>query len=171
MDTLINRVANSGLLTINLEHYFPKEEIIIFDIKPYLFKEMILKEKDFRKELKEKDWTEYTEKIVIIDCSADAIIPMWAYMLIASYLRNYAVEVFAGDKDSYLKHYYHRYIDTMDIAPYQDSRVIIKGCGKLPVPHTAYASITARLSDVAQSVMYGEPCSTVPIFKRPRKLS
>lgn len=171
MDTLINRVANSGLVTINLEHFYPKEEITSFDIKDYLFMELILKEKDFRKALKEMDWSPYEGKIVTVFCSTDAIIPMWAYMLVSSYLQPIANEIFAGSKEAYLQHYYQSYIQGMDISEHQDARVIIKGCGKLPVPHTAYAALTAKLKEVAQSVMYGEPCSMVPIFKRPRKLS
>jgi len=167
---LINRVANSGIITIDLEQYFPKQEVVSFDLKGWLFQEMILKEKDFRAALKEHDWNQYQDKVVAMFCSVDAIIPTWAYMLVSSYCQGKAADIFQGDKKAYLSHYYKQYLNTLDYTPYQDKRVVIKGCSNLPVPAMAYMEITKKLKPFAQSIMYGEPCSTVPIFKRPRKV-
>ena len=167
---LINRVANSGIITIDLEEYFPKQEVVDFDLKGWLFKEMILKEKDFRAALKEHDWSQYQDKVVTMFCSADAIIPTWAYMLVSSYCHNIASDIFQGNKEEYLTYYYKQFLSKQDYTPYQDKRVVIKGCSNLPVPTMAYMEITERLKAHAQSIMYGEPCSTVPIFKRPRKV-
>lgn len=166
---LINRVAQSGIITINLEKYFPQQNRIAFDLKEYLFMEMILKEKDFRTTLKEKDWSVYKDAIITIHCSSDAIIPVWAYMLIASYAEPYAKEVFVGDDTAYLTHYYQNVIDNLDIEAYQDKRIVIKGCSDLPVPPGAYQALTRKLKPHVLSIMYGEPCSTVPIYKRPKK--
>ena len=171
MDTsLVNRVANSGLITFKLEELFPKAEVVHFDLKSYLFMELMLKEKDFREALSAHDWAQYAGKIVLVYCSADAIIPVWAYMLISSSAGHYNTEIYVGNKEEYLKHYYNRYIATIDGGQYQDERVVIKGCSDKPVPPSAYADIQIKLQPYAQSVMYGEPCSTVPVFKRARKL-
>lgn len=168
---LVNRVANSGLVTINLENFWPEAEIITFDLRDYLFQGLILREKDFRKALKEHDWSQLEGQIVTIHCSTDAIIPTWAYMLVASYLVGHAKEVYQGTAEQYLQTYYSRTIHAMDLDEYQDKRIAIKGCSNRPVPTIAYALITARLKEVAQSIMYGEPCSTVPITKRPKKIT
>ena len=168
---LVNRVANSGLITINLEDHFPKEELVAFDLKDYLFKELILKEKDFREALKTHDWEPYEGKIVTVFCSTDAIIPVWAYMLVSAYAQPFAKEVFHGNTELYLKSAYKTIVSEMDTAQYQDKRIVIKGCSNKPVPASAYVDLTSKLRPFAQSVMYGEPCSTVPIFKRPRKLN
>jgi hypothetical protein len=169
-DTLVNRVANSGLITINLENFYPAQEMVDFDMKKYLFHELILKEKDFRTEMKELDWAMYGGKIVNVYCSTDAIIPVWAYMLVSSYLKDIASEIHIGDKSSYLNFYYKNLIDNINVTEYLDQRIVIKGCSNKPVPAAAYGYITFKLKDIAQSIMYGEPCSTVPITKRPRKL-
>jgi len=168
---LINRVANSSIKVFNLENYYPETAFADFDLKPYLFKELILKEKDFRTSLKEHDWSQYQGKIVLVYNSNDAIIPVWAYMLVASYLSDTAAEVFQGEKTEYLKNHYIQVVNKINGADYQDDRVVIKGCSNKPVPPSAYAAITKHLKPFAQSIMYGEPCSTVPIFKRPRKLT
>lgn len=167
---LINRVANSGIITIDLEQYFPEQEIVSFDLKGWLFQEMILKEKDFRAALKEHDWDQYKDKVMAMFCSVDAIIPTWAYMLVSSYCHGIASDIFQGDKNAYLSHYYKKLLSDQDYATYQDKRVVIKGCSKLPVPTMAYMEITEKLKPYAKSIMYGEPCSTVPIFKRPKKV-
>lgn len=167
---LINRVANSGIITIDLESYFPKQELAAFDLKGWLFKEMILKEKDFRSALKEHNWSAYQDKVVTIYCSTDAIIPTWAYMLVSSYCHGIAADIFQGDTDAYLAHYYKQFLAAQDYSIYQDKRVVIKGCSNKPVPNMAYMEITEKLKPYAQSIMFGEPCSTVPIFKRPRKV-
>jgi len=164
--TLINRVAESGIITIDLEEMYPAEEIVLFDLKDYLFHGLILKEKEFRQSLAAKDWTEYTDKIVLIQCSTDAIIPLWAYMLVSSYLTEIARDVFHGQKDEYLSLFFKNQIETIDVVQYTGKRVVLKGCSKKAVPAQAYASMTFRLKPVVQSLMFGEPCSTVPIFKK-----
>lgn len=165
---LVNRVANSGIEVINLEEYYPQEEFVDFDLKPYLFKELIIKEKDFRSALKELDWSTYQDKVVCVFSSADAIIPVWAYMLVSSYLSDIAKVSYQGTQTDYLSHHYVNTIGALNVSSYQEKRVVIKGCSNKPVPPIAYATLTGKLKPFAQSIMYGEPCSTVPIFKRPR---
>ena len=167
-DTLINRVAESGLITINLESYYPEKEFIIFDLKDYLFQGLILKEKDFRIALKEHDWTQYTDRIVLISCSADAIIPLWAYMLVTSYLEGKCADIFCGTQEEYLKAHYRTVLQSLQPEQYAEKRIVIKGCSHRVVPASAYSAVTALLQPYAQSIMFGEPCSTVPVFKRPR---
>jgi len=165
---LINRVAQSGIITINLESYFPEQRIVSFDLKDYLFMEMILKEKDFRTALKNKDWSEYDDAIILIDCSVNAIIPVWAYMLVSSYAESHASEVYVGNEEAYLTHYYQNVIENIEIDQYEDKRIVIKGCSDKPVPAGAYQALTKKLKPHVLSIMYGEPCSTVPIYKRPK---
>lgn len=165
---LVNRVANSRLKTINLEKYFPEDEIIEFDLKDYLFKELILKEKEFRAALKAIDWTEYEHKAVAITCSTDAIIPTWAFMLVASYLEPHALEVFLGTKSALIEEKYRHQLDKLDYSQYEDELIVIKGCSQKPVPASAYVALTTRLRPFAKSIMYGEACSTVPIYKKPK---
>jgi len=167
---LINRVANSGLITLNLEDDYPTQEMVTIDIKEYLFHGLILKEKEFRTALKEINWSDFENKIVLVYCSTDAIIPVWAYMLISSLVTPYATDVFQGAKDEYLRYYYKNLIGSRSYQEFDGQRIVIKGCSKKPVPPSAYLELTAALQPYAQSIMYGEPCSTVPIFKRPRKL-
>ena len=165
---LVNRVAESAIITINLEDYFPKNEFVVFDIKEYLFQGLILKEKDFRESLKNLDWSVYSSKIVLVNCSTDAIIPLWAYMLVDAQLLGIATDSYHGTKEDYLKMHYRITLNKIQATQYQDQRVVIKGCSQKPVPAYAYAYITTVLKPYAQSIMFGEPCSTVPIFKRPR---
>lgn len=165
-EEIINRVTASGLEELNLEDYYPKEEIALFDLKPYLFMELILKEKDFREALQNTEWTVYQGKVVAVTCSTDAIIPMWAYMLVASYLQPVAAEIVFGDKHAALKELFIKKIDSIDVSQFADKRVVIKGCGNLPVGEYAYLEITKVLRPVVKSVMYGEACSTVPIYKK-----
>ena len=167
---LINRVANSGIITINLEEFFPKEEVMVFDLKGFLFQEMILKEKDFRAALKEHNWSQYQDRAITIFCSVDAIIPTWAYMLVSSYLHGIAKEIFQGSAEQYYTFYYKQVLNKIDYSQYQDKRIVIKGCRDKPVPTIAYMEITSKIKAYAKSIMYGEPCSTVPIFKKPRKV-
>lgn len=168
---LINRVANSGLITINLEDFFPQEEIAHFDLKDYLFKELILKEKDFRASLKEHNWEQYQGKNLLVYCSTDAIIPVWAFMLVSAYASPFANQIFQGDEKEFYKTSFSKQLDQLDPSQYEQERIIIKGCSNKPVPVSAYVDLTKKLQPFAQSIMYGEPCSTVPIFKRPRKRS
>ncbi len=167
---LVNRVASSSLITINLEDFFPKAEVIPFDLKQYLFMELIVKEKDFREAMQQHDWAQYQGKVLLVFCSADAIIPMWAYMLVAASAAPYAADIFQGDAEAYYKTAFAKALDRLDLAEYDQKRIVIKGCSDKPVPAAAYIEITRLLQPYAQSIMYGEPCSTVPIFKRPRKL-
>lgn len=165
-DVLINRVANSGLITINMEEWYPIQPMAAFDIKDYLFQELILKEKDFRTSLAAIDWSQYQGKFLLIYCSADAIIPVWAYMLITQYAQPFVKDIFIGNEAEYLHLAYRQIIDQLDITPYHQQRLVIKGCSHKPVPAAAYAYLTLKLTPVAHSIMYGEPCSTVPVFKR-----
>lgn len=165
-EEIINRVAASALDELNLEDYYPKEEIVTFDLKPFLFMELILKEKDFREALKNIDWSIYQGKVVAVTCSADAIIPMWAYMLVGTYLQPIAADVVFGDAGTALKQLFLKKISSIDVNEFIDKRVVVKGCGNLPVGEYAYLEITKILRPVAKSIMYGEACSTVPIFKK-----
>lgn len=167
---LINRVANSGLINLNLEDYFPPEPIASFDLKDYLFKELILKEKDFRTALKEIDWSQYAGHTLLLFCSTDAIIPSWAFMLVAAYATPYADDIYFGNQKQYLSDRYREILQQFDGSEYAEKRIVIKGCSNKPVPPAAYMELTKKLMPFAQSIMYGEPCSTVPIFKRPRIL-
>lgn len=165
---LVNRVANSGLMTINLEEFYPKGEIIEFDLKDYLFMELILKEKDFRAALKEHDWTAYKGKNLLVFCSADAIIPMWAHMLVAAHAEPFALSIVQGSKEEFIKLKYLETLSQIDFDQYEGKRIVIKGCSDKPVPAFAYSLLTQKLRPKAKSIMFGEPCSTVPVYKKPR---
>jgi len=165
-DTIINKVSESALTTLDLEQFYPKEEIALFDIKEFLFMGLILKEKDFREALKNLNWEVYNNKPVAVTCSADAVIPMWAYMLIATYLQPIAKEIIFGTKEELIKQLLLKNIAQLPIEDYADKRVVIKGCGDLPIGEAAYLEATKRLRPVVKSIMYGEPCSTVPIYKK-----
>ena len=165
-EVFVNKVAESGITTIDLEDYYPKEDVLLFDLKDFLFMSLILKEKDFREALKNFDFTVYQNKYVAVTCSADAIIPMWAYMLIAAYLQPIAKEIFYGTEDEVKNKILIKNIATIPVDEYADKRVVIKGCGDLPINEPAYLEATKLLRPVVKSIMYGEPCSTVPIFKK-----
>lgn len=167
-DTIINKVAESGLITLNLEEWYPTEEIRVFDLKDHLFMGLILKEKDFREALKNTDWSAYQNQLVAVTCSADAIIPAWAYMLVATYLAPIAAGIHQGSPDEYRSILFRQRIQDIDLHPFIDQRVVVKGCGDLPIGPDAYLEITRILQPVAKSIMYGEPCSTVPIYKKPK---
>jgi hypothetical protein len=168
METFVNKVAESGIITLDLTLYLPKgDSIAAFDLKPFLFREMILREKDYRESLKQHDWSVYQGKDVHIWCSADAIIPMWANMLAAVNLRGIARSVFYGTRAAFEHYLVLRNIEQgVDIAEYTDKRVVIKGCADVAAPAEAYVAISALLQPVVKSLMYGEPCSTVPVFKK-----
>ncbi len=170
MDLIVNKVAESGIVTLDLANYLPVyEDVVTFDIKPFLFREMILKEKDFRDAMKTHDWEQYKDKNVAIYCSADAIVPVWAYMLIAAYLQPFAAGMYFGSAEELYKKLVTDAINTIDITEYTDKRVVLKGCGDKAVPEIAYVAATEKLRPVVKSLMYGEPCSTVPIYKQPLK--
>jgi uncharacterized protein DUF2480 len=165
-EPIINKVAESGLTTLDLETFYPKDEIVVFDLKDYLFMGLILKEKDFREALKNLEIEKYTNKAVAVTCSADAVIPMWAFMLVASYLQPVSKEIAFGTAEELRKQLLLKNIAQLPVGDYIDKRVVIKGCGDLPIGEAAYLQATKLLRPVAKSIMYGEPCSTVPIFKK-----
>ncbi len=163
---IVNRVEQSGLIEFNLEEYYPKGERVMIDVKEHLFQGLILKEKDFRDFIARENWAKYQDKFVALTCTADAIVPTWAYMLIGTSLAPYAKEVIFGDLKTLETVLFQKALSKININDFRDQRVVIKGCSNLPVPESAYVEITRLLSPVAKSIMYGEPCSTVPIYKR-----
>ena len=165
-EIFVNKVAESGLVTIDLEDFYIKETVAVFDLKPYLFMELILKEKDFRAALLQTNWSVYNNKYVAITCTADAIIPQWAYMLVVSYLQPICKELVFGTEAHLIEHILLKQIQNIPPETYLHKRVVVKGCGDVALPTSAYVAITALLMPVVKSIMYGEPCSTVPIFKR-----
>jgi|SRR5665213_3004721 len=165
-DIVVNKVAQSEIETLDLEKFFPIGEVIVFDLKDHLYMELIVKEKDYRENLKNIDWSIYQDKNVSLTCSADAIIPLWAYMLAVSYLEPVAKEVFLGDEKFLHEILFLRNLWKIDAREYEGKRVVVKGCGEKHVPAIAYAEITKILRPVVKSLMYGEPCSTVPVFKK-----
>lgn len=168
-DPLINRIAESGLITLKPEEWLPKEHPVAFDLQPYLFQGLILKEKDFRESMKSLDWSQYKDKMICVFCSADAIIPHWAYMLVAAHASPYVSALFYGTPLQWMNAKVLDYIESMDVSPFTDQRIVIKGCGDaFEAGPEIYTALTARLLPVAKSIMYGEPCSTVPVYKRPR---
>lgn len=165
-EAIVNKVAQSSLETIDLEKFFPEGESIVFDLKAYLFMELILKEKDYRESLKKTDWSVYEKKNVCITCSADAIIPLWAYMLAVSYLQPAAKNVIVGNESFMHEVLFLRNLEKINIKDFEGKRVVVKGCGEKEIPASVYAEITRLLLPVVQSIMYGEPCSTVPVYKK-----
>jgi hypothetical protein len=165
-EEIINKVAQSSLHTLDLEDYYPKEEIVIFDLKPLLFMEMILKEKEFRAALQAIDWTAYQDKILGVVCTADAIIPSWAYMLVAVQAQPYVKDIVLGDKATTLREAFLANLRAIDTSAFADKRVVVKGCGDLSVDGFAYLEIARRLRPVVKSIMYGEACSNVPVYKK-----
>lgn len=166
MEEITNRVANSGLITLDLGEMYPAGDRVLLDIKDQLFQGLILREKDFREFIATNDWSHYKEKFVAITCTADAIIPDWAWMLLASALQPFAKKIVFGDLEKLETVLFTEVLSAFDTEPYRDARVVIKGCGDKPVPKTAYIELTRVLQPVVKSIMYGEPCSTVPVYKR-----
>lgn len=167
METIVNKVTQSGLVTLNLEQFLPNEAAVVgLDIAPFLFKGMILREKDFRAALPETDWSVYEGKQVAVYCSADAIIPMWAYMLLAVYLQQCHATAHHCTPGQLKEKLMLQNIAGLDISPYAEGRVVIKGCGEIPLPESAFLAISERLIPAVKSLMYGEPCSTVPVYKK-----
>lgn len=165
-ENIINKVAQSGLVTLDPAAFYPKGTRLIYDIKDNLFQGLILREKDFREFVKEHDWAQYTGKNVGITCSADAIVPAWAYMLIANRMAPYANEIVFGDAGVLETVLFEKAMTGLDVEQYRDQRIVIKGCGDTEVPVSAYVELTKKLTPVVKSIMFGEPCSTVPIYKR-----
>ena len=164
-DEIINRVASSALITFNLEEYYHFGERVVYDIRQNLFQDLILKEKDFRAFVKDYDWQKYEGKNVAITCSADAVIPTWAYMLLATKINPYANMVVFGNLETLEQALYQQVLDKIDLEQFRDQRIVVKGCSKVDVPVFAYVETIRLLQPLAKSIMYGEPCSTVPIYK------
>jgi len=165
-EEIVNKVAQSGLVSVDPASFYPQGERVLYDIKDNLFMELMLREKDFREFVKEHDWTQYTGKNVAITCTADAIVPTWAYMLLANRMAPYASEIVFGNLDTLETILFEKALKHLDVEQYRDKRVVIKGCGDVAVPNSAYIELTNRLTPVVKSLMFGEPCSTVPIYKR-----
>jgi len=165
-EPIVNKVAESALVTIDLETFLPKEQPLVFDLKEYLFMGLILKENEFREALRTTDWEVFKNKTVLVTCSADAIVPVWAYMLIASYLQPQTNRLFMENKEQWRKRELLEAIRNTDVNEYAGKRIVIKGCGDEPIPEEAYLEITKKIQPAAKSIMYGEPCSTVPIYKQ-----
>ena len=163
---IVNKVAQSGLVSFDLAELYPQGERVLYDIKDNLFHGLILREKDFREFVKEHDWKQYAGKHMAITCTEDAIVPTWAYMLLANRLAPVAKTVVFGDLQLLETILFERELEKLDIEKYRDQRVVIKGCGEIAVPESAFISLTVQLTKVSKSIMYGEPCSTVPIYKR-----
>ena len=166
MDEIVNRVAQSALMVFDLEDYYPKQVKTGVDISQWLEEGFLLKEKDFRESLKNHNWTQYAGHLVAVYCSTDAILPTWAPILVASYLAPEADWVHQGSMTALDERYYDKVLDQLDYSEYDDKPVILKGCSQKPVPESAYITAIQYLQQHAKSVMYGEACSAVPLFKK-----
>ncbi|TSJ42849.1 DUF2480 family protein [Mucilaginibacter corticis] len=165
-ENFVNKVAQSGLVTLDPADFYAPGDRVVYDIKDNLFQGLILREKDFREFVKEHDWAQYQDKNVAVTCSADAIVPAWAYLLLANRMAPYAREVVFGDADVLETALFVKEIAKLDVEKYRDQRLVIKGCGDIDVPVSAYVELGKKLTPVVKSLMFGEPCSTVPIYKR-----
>jgi len=165
-EEIINRVANSKLVTIDLEDYYPKGKRVLFDIKDWLFQELVIRETEFRDYVKQHDWSQYKDCYVALTCSADAIIPSWAYLLIASNLSPFAKKIIVGTLSDLETLIFQDIISNLDISSFKDKPIIIKGCSNKPIPDTAYTLLIAKLTKTSKSIMFGEACSTVPLYKK-----
>ena len=163
---IVNRVANSKLVTVNLEDYYPQGERVLFDVKDWLLEGLVLREKDFRQMTKEHDWSRYKDAYVALTCSSDAIIPAWAYMLVTTYLQPFAKKVVIGDLDLLESLLYAEIIEKTDFSELKNLPIIVKGCSNKPVPANAYVLLIQKLQPIVKSMMYGEACSSVPLFKQ-----
>lgn len=164
-DEIINRVVNSKLVTINLEDYYPEGKRVLFDIKDWLFEGFVLREKDFRQQVSEYNWSQHQDHYIALTCSTDAIIPAWAFMLLSLHLEPFAKKVVIGNLETLETSIYQDIINTLDVSEFKDKPIIIKGCSKKPVPQNAYIMLANKLKPIVKSVMYGEACSSVPLYK------
>lgn len=166
MEEIVNRVAKSPLITIDLEDFYPEGNRIKIDLADWLLEGLLLKEKDYREQLKNYDWSQYQDNYVSLYCSTDAIIPAWTFLLMTTYIQPYAKKVVIGSNKDLEEVLYQELIEKMDITPFKDKKIILKGCSKKPVPENAYILLAERLLPIVNSLMFGEACSTVPLFKR-----
>lgn len=166
MSEIINRVAKSGLITLDLGEFYPEGERAVIDLKDQLWQEIALKEKDFREWVKSRDWSEFNNKHVCIHCSVDAVIPTWVYMLLSAELSPFAKTIVFGDADTLESRLWSNALVSLDTADFQDARVVVKGCADRPVSPMAFIEVSRKLQPVVKSLMYGEPCSTVPVYKK-----
>ena len=167
-DQIVNKVAGSALVTFDLEHYYQPGERVLLDIKGQLYQELILKEKDFRDFIRQHDWTAYQDKYVAITCTADAIVPTWAYMLVSIALQPYAKQVVFGTLEELETAIFKKSLEKVDWKTFQNAKIVVKGCSKVDVPVAIYVEATNNLRPYAASIMFGEPCSTVPLYKKPK---
>ena len=166
MSEIVNRVANSKLVTVNLEDYYPVGNRVLFDIKEWLLEEIVLREKDFREEAMNHDWNQYQDSYVALTCSTDAIIPAWAYMLLTTYLQPFAKRIVIGNLDLLESVLYAEIIEKTDFSDLKNQPIIVKGCSNKPVPANAYILLIQKLQPIVRSMMYGEACSSVPLYKQ-----
>ncbi|CAL68069.1 DUF2480 family protein [Christiangramia forsetii] len=167
-EEILNRVAQSKLITFNLEDHYPKGQRFVFDLSQWFHEGFVLREKEFRDQAKEHDWSQYNDQFIALGCSTDAIVPAWAYMLISSYLEPFAKKVVIGDLEMLESHLYQEIIDNLDVSDLEGKAVIVKGCSNKPVPKNAYIFLINKLQPVVKSLMYGEACSSVPLYKKPK---
>ncbi len=165
-EEIINRIANSKLITVDLEDFYPKGNRVVFDIKDWLYEGLILREKNFREQVKTHDWSQYQNNYVSLSCSSDAIIPSWAYLLLTTQLAEYANKIVVGNLELLETVIYQEIINQLDVSEYKDKPVIIKGCTNKPIPPSAYTLLIEKIQPIAKTIMFGEACSTVPLFKR-----
>ena len=165
-EEIINRVANSKLITLDLEDFYPQGNRILFDIKDWLLEGLVLREKEFRNYVTQHDWAQYQNSYMALTCSTDAIVPAWAYMLLTTHLNPYAKKVVVGNLETLETSIYQDIITNLDVSEFDGKPIIIKGCSNKPVPKNAYLLLTSKLIPVAKSIMYGEACSSVPLYKR-----
>jgi hypothetical protein len=165
-EEIINRVTNSKLVVVDLEEYYPKGKRTVLDIKDWLFEELVLREKDFREQVKLHDWSQYQDDFVALTCTSDAIVPAWAFMLLTMHLQPFAKNIVIGSLEQLETTIYQDIIENLDVQPFKDKPLIIKGCAHKPVPANAYIMLSKKLRPIAQSIMYGEACSSVPLYKR-----
>ena len=163
---IVNRVANSALITIDLTDYAPEQSVLNFDLKDFLFEGIVVKEKEFRNSLAEFDFSIYANKVVALFCSSDAIVPIWAFMLVTSYLNTANSEIHFGTKEKVFQQIFTDNIDAIDACEFEGKKVIVKGCGQIPLTETLYIAITKKLQTTVSSLMFGEACSAVPVFKK-----
>ncbi|HZV69618.1 MAG TPA: DUF2480 family protein [Saprospiraceae bacterium] len=168
-DTLVNKIAESGLITLRPEDWVQRTQPAVIDLKDFLFMELILKEKDFREMMKTHDWAQYKDQPLCVFCSTDAIIPSWAFMLISTNAIPFTQDIFFGTPEQRISQQLLDYIHHLDVSQYHDQRVIIKGCSDdVTIGPEIYMALTNKLVPVVKSLMFGEPCSTVPVYKRPK---